>query len=148
MSGSLRGWGLAVLLCAALMVIFLPAGASAQSGDCNSACDQFLASEGLSGAVARNQCLENCQKLKDMGAEGISIKCSYELPKVCGYELAWDFIRYCLKPCLEFKKDSCEDCLVKHGFCGQASICREWVCKCFIKNQDSCSYYYHKACGK
>ena len=148
MSGLLKTGGLAVLLCAAVVLVLLPAGASAQLGDCNSGCDQFLAKEGITDPKAKDQCLKSCQKLKDMGAEGISIKCAYQLPKVCGYTLAWEFIRHCFTPCIEFKKEACEDCLVKYGFCNKGSICRSWVCKCFIKNQGSCDYYYHKAFKK
>ncbi|MCF8034141.1 MAG: hypothetical protein K9K66_15690 [Desulfarculaceae bacterium] len=136
---------LAALLMAALLAVLAPAGALAQ--ECASSCDQFLSSEGLTGAEARDQCIQNCQKLKKLGIEGVSIKCAYELPKTCGYELAWDLIRYCIKPCIEFKKTPCEDCLVKHGFCGAVSVCRKWVCKCILKNHD-CDHYYHKGCKK
>jgi hypothetical protein len=132
---------------AGLALLLVLAAGPARALDCQSGCDDFLAKEGLTAPEARQQCLQNCQKLKELGVEGISFKCVYELPKTCGYELAWDLIRYCVKPCIEFKKTPCEDCLVKHGFCGAVSVCRTWVCKCILKNHD-CDDVFHHGCNK
>ena len=146
MSGSLGTRGLAAL-CFAVALLFLLPATSAQAIDCNSGCDQFIAQEGLTGAQAKEQCLKNCQKLKDLGAEGFSIKCAYELPRTCGAQLAWDLIRHCIKPCGEFKISSCEDCLIKYGFCGGVSECRTWICKRFVKDQTRCEEIFKKGCN-
>ncbi|MCB2228621.1 MAG: hypothetical protein KQH53_18235 [Desulfarculaceae bacterium] len=141
---SARPWF--ALLVAALLLL-VPVGAGAQQTDCKQGCQDFLAQEGLTGPEAMNQCLQNCQKARELGIDGLSFKCLYELPKLCGYELAWDLIRHCVPPCIEFKKTACEDCMVKHGFCGAVSECRTWVCKCILKNHD-CDHYYHHGCKK
>ena len=146
MSGPRLSPCLAALLMAALLIILAPAGALAQ--DCATGCDQYLSQQGITGAEDRAQCVNNCQKLKDLGVEGFSIKCAYELPKVCGAQLGWDLLRHCFKPCIEFKKTACCDCMAKYGFCGKHSQCREWVCKCLMKSSDKCEDYFKNACDK
>ena len=136
---------LAVLACALFLLV--PIAAGAQPMDCDKGCADFLAQEGITDPGAREQCVSNCQKLNVLGVEGFSFKCTYELPKACGAELAWDLIRYCVPPCIKFEKKPCENCMVTHGFCGAVSACRKWVCKCILKNQN-CDYYYHHGCKK
>jgi hypothetical protein len=144
MPGPLKVWGLAALLCAAVALVWLPGVASAQDLDCNSACEQYLAQEGLGDPQAKSTCLERCAKLKEMGVGGIGIKCMYALPKACGYELAWDFISHCFKPCIEFKEKPCAKCLIKYSYCHQGTACRAKICDCIIKH--NCKQMMKKIC--
>jgi len=134
--------GLAVLL-----ALSLSGGAWAQPlSDCRSTCAQLKAEGTLASEDDMQQCMDLCGKFKDAGIDGISFKCSMNLTKACGFELAWDLIRYCFKPCIEFKENPCEDCLVKHSFCQKGSACRDMVCKCFkIPN---CQNMHRKICDK
>ncbi len=127
------------------LVLVLAGGAGAQRlNDCQSACAQLKAEGALQGPGEMQQCLDLCGKLKGAGVEGISFGCAMNLSKACGAELAWDLIRYCFKPCIEFKKNPCEDCLVKHSFCQKGTACRDMICKCFkIPN---CENMHRKIC--
>ncbi|MBU1275590.1 MAG: hypothetical protein KJ720_09465 [Proteobacteria bacterium] len=132
---------------AAVLAVSLAGGAWAQGlNDCKKTCAQMQDEGVIGGPVQLQQCIDLCGKFKDAGIDGISFKCSMNLTKACGFELAWDLIRYCFKPCIEFKKDPCEDCLVKHSFCQQGSACRDMVCECFkIPN---CQHMHRKICDK
>ncbi len=71
------------------------------------------------------------------------------LPAQPAWPLGWDLLRHCFKPCIEFKKNDCCDCLAKYGFCGKHSQCREWVCKCLMKKDTNrCEEIFKNACGK
>ena len=113
--------------------------------DCQTTCAQMQADGAIGGPDQMQQCVDLCGRFKDAGIDGISFKCSMNLTKACGFELAWDLIRYCAKPCIEFKKGPCEDCLVKHSFCSRGTACRLMVCKCFnISNCDQWSKQFCK----
>ena len=133
-----------MLLCAAVALVCLPGVASAQNLDCNSACDQYLAQEGLADPQVKGTCLEHCAKLKEMGVQGVSIGCTFGLVKDCGVGVAWDLIRHCAKPCIEFRELQCIDCFAKYSICNKGSSCAAKVCECIIKH--NCNQVMRKVC--
>lgn len=81
MSGPQGRYGLMKALGVVLLVLLWAGGARAQGTDCNQACAQLRAEGTVVSPQDLQRCVQACQKLQQMGAEGISIKCAYELPQ-------------------------------------------------------------------
>lgn len=112
---------------------------------CEWRCNRLLTDGTLTSSEDYQQCVAFCKQVQTEGIEGVSIKCMYALPKACGYELAWDFIRYCFKPCAEFNEHECGKCLAKHSYCHKGTACHAKVCDCIIKH--NCDDVLKKACN-
>ncbi len=131
----------------AFTFVFCGLAQAQQDNRCQWACNNLFTEGTIQGAEEFQQCVKFCSQVQLSGiegSEGISIACMYALPKACGYELAWDFIRYCLKPCMEFNEYECGKCLAQHSYCHKGTACHEKVCDCIIKQ--NCDAVLKKAC--
>lgn len=140
-----RTMKIVVILGLALQAAALAVPAYAQEWTgCDWKCNRLLTDGTIKSQEEYQQCINFCNQVQTTGIEGFSIECAYALPKACGYELAWDFVRYCIKPCAEFNEHECGKCLAQHSYCHKGTACHTKVCDCIIKH--NCDAVLKKAC--